>query len=293
MRPADVPAAERLSAEAFLGVDRALRAPGDPEPQERPQPRAARWVARTLGTVATDPGGCWVAEDPGAPGAPDGLVGFATSMRRDGTWVLATYAVRPGRQGRGVGRHLLDAALTHSRGCLRGMLSSSADPAAVRRYVLAGFEMHPQMTLAGTVDRSAIPPGTGERVREGTSADTDLLESLDRRRRGSGHGPDHAYLQDTCRLLVVETRAASGYAYLDRESSVQLLAATDRRTAARLLWTALADGPEQQRVTHVTAANAWAVEIGTAARLALRTSGFLALRGMDPPAPYLHHGALL
>jgi hypothetical protein len=30
-----------------------------------------------------------------------------------------------------------------------------------------------------------------------------------------------------------------------------------------------------------------------AARLDLHTAGYLALRGMKPPAPYLHHGSLL
>ena len=43
----------------------------------------------------------------------------------------------------------------------------------------------------------------------------------------------------------------------------------------------------------MTAANQWAVDVGLAARLALSTRGYLALRGMKPPTPYLHHGALL
>ena len=72
-------------------------------------------------------------------------------------WVLATYVVRPDAQGQGIGKALLAAALHHGRGCLRGMLASSADPKAARRYRQAGFSLHPQMTLSGTVDRSAIP----------------------------------------------------------------------------------------------------------------------------------------
>ena len=38
------------------------------------------------------------------------MVGFATSFVRERVWCLATYAVRPGLQGTGVGRRLLDAA---------------------------------------------------------------------------------------------------------------------------------------------------------------------------------------
>ena len=46
-------------------------------------------------------------------------------------------------------------------------------------------------------------------------------------------------------------------------------------------------------VGHVTAANQWAVDVGMAARLDLHQEGYLGLRGMKPPAPYVHNGALL
>ena len=288
MRTDDVPVAERLSDEAFLELDRQVFRRDQPDPQPRTADHRAGWIERTRHFLDTDPDGCWVADD------SDGtMVGFATSIRREGTWVLATYAVRPGRQGRGIGRQVLDAALAHSRGCLQGMLSASDDPRAVRRYLLAGFTMHPQMYLTGTVDRSAIPVDTGRRVREGTAADTELMDSLDRRARGAGHGPDHALLQGQCRAIVSDTTAGSGYAYLSGAGAVLLLAASNRRTAQALLWSAVADGPAEQTIGHVSAANDWAVEVGTAARLGLHTQGYLALRGLRPPAPYLHHGALL
>lgn len=299
MRVEDVPAAERLSAEGFRELEGRLARRTDPEPRARPADRAEGWVVRTEHLLRTDPGGCWVAED------DDGMVGFATSFVRELMWVLATYAVRPGHQGRGVGRALLDAALSHGRHCLRGMLSSSADPRAVRRYRLAGFTLHPQMSLRGVVDRSAIPVVEG--VREAVPGDVDLMDSVDRRTRGAAHGPDHAVLQQAHRAVVVDARTGSGYAYLGH-GSVALLAATHRRVAADLLWTALADGvgadgggdgdtdgdagPVQQ-VAHVTAANQWAIDVGLAARLEVRTEGYLALRGLRPPSPYLHHGALL
>ena len=46
-------------------------------------------------------------------------------------------------------------------------------------------------------------------------------------------------------------------------------------------------------VAHVTAANQWALDVGLAARLELHQEGYLGLRGMKPPAPYVHNGALL
>jgi hypothetical protein len=60
-----------------------------------------------------------------------------------------------------------------------------------------------------------------------------------------------------------------------------------------LLWAALADGPEQVTVSHVTGANQWVLDVGFAARLELHQEGYLGLRGMKPPAPYVHNGALL
>jgi GNAT superfamily N-acetyltransferase len=285
MRPEDVPAAERLSAESFLELDQRTFQRGWPDPELRPPGHADSWVTRTLHFLATDPAGCWVAED------PTGMVGTATSFVRDTTWCLATYAVRPGLQARGIGKQLLAAAMHHGRGCLRGMLSASSDPKAARRYRLAGFSLHPQMFLIGTVDRAAIP--VIDKVREGSASDTDLMDSIDRQVRQAAHGPDHPLMQSMWRSIVSDTTTGSGYAYLDERGKVALLAATNRRTASRLLWTALADGGERQTLSHITAANEWAVDIGIAARLELHTEGYLALRGMKPPTPYVHNGALL
>ena len=287
MTDSDVRAAERLSDEGFHELDVRMRRSAWPVPERRSTRRSEQWVERTLHFLRTDPGGCWVADD------ESGLVGFATSIVRDTTWCLATYVVRPGLQGRGIGKTLLDAAMQHGRHCLHGMLSASSDPKAVRRYLTAGFEMHPQMFLTGTVDRAAIP--TIDKVREGTSADVDLMNSVDRQTRGAAHGVDHELLQRSLRAVVSDSTTGSGYAYVDETGRVHLLAASNRRTAARLLWSALADAPAGAPVTvaHLTAANQWAIQVGMAARLELHQEGYLGLRGMKPPAPYLHHGALL
>lgn len=286
MVPEDLPAAERLSAESFLELDRRTVPRSWPEPQVRPPGRAEQWLLRTGHFLRTDPDGCWVAED------ETGMLGFATSYTRELLWVLATYAVRPGLQGRGLGTALLTAARHHGRGCLRGMLSSSSDPRAVRLYRLAGFSLHPQMFLVGEVDRSALPVGEGK-VRDGTTGDRELMDSIDRRTRGAAHGEDHEVMLQMWRLLVTDTSTGSGYAFVAGDGSVQLLAATNRRTASRLLWEALAGSTGRVEVHHVTAANEWAIDVGLAARLEVHQSGYLALRGMTPPAPYLHHGTFL
>ncbi len=285
MRLADVAACERLSAESFYEVDLRTARPGDAVPQLRPPTRAEHWLRRTEHLLRTDPGGCWVAED------PEGLTGFATSLTRELMWILATYAVRPALQGRGTGTALLEAALGHGRGCLRGMLNASSDPRAVRRYRLAGFSLHPQMVLTGTVDRAALP--VVRQVREAVAGDIDLMDSVDRRTRGAAHGPDHPLMAQQWRAVVSDGPGGQGYAYVGPDGRLALLAATDRRTASRLLWSVLADGPPSTDVARITAANEWAVDVGLAAGLALHTEGYLALRGMRPPTPYLHSGALL
>ena len=193
----DVPAAERLSDEGFYELDTRLRRAADPTPQRRSEAHRAGWMERTRHFLGTDPGGCWVAED------DTGMLGIATSFRREPLWCLATYAVLPGRQGQGIGQPLLAAALHHGRGCLRGMLSASSDPQGRAALPPAGFDLHPQMFLTGTVDRSAIP--VVEKVREGSAGDIELMDSLDRRTRGAAHGPDHELMLPTWRLLVSDT----------------------------------------------------------------------------------------
>jgi hypothetical protein len=149
------------------------------------------------------------------------------------------------------------------------------------------------MFLTGVVDRDAIP--VVDRVREGSAGDRDLMDSVDRQTRGAAHGPDHEVLLEQLRLLVSERRTGDGYAYVDDSGSPVLVAATSRRTASDLVWEALASSPPGATVSvrHVTAANEWAIDVGMAARLSLHQSGYLCLRGMRPPSPYIHHGSLL
>ncbi|WP_224766457.1 GNAT family N-acetyltransferase [Nocardioides campestrisoli] len=286
MHADDLRLVERLSSSAFVDLEARLAPAGQEAPSGRSVQAAQIWIARTARFLDSDPGGCWVAE------VGDAVVGFATSFRRETTWFLATYAVATPWQGRGVGKALLDAALQHSRGCVRGMLSASSDPRAARRYKLAGFDLHPQMTLSGTVDRTAVPELRN--LRDGTPGDQEWMDSLDRGNRGAGRGRDHEFLRSVHRLRVIDHRTGRGYAYSNLDG-VQLLAADNRRTAARLLWDALAAVPpgRSTRVAHVTGANQWALETGMEAGLSVRLDGFLGLRGLKPPAPYLHHGALL
>lgn len=261
MTAADLDAVEHVVASTYDVV-----VPGDAHlaPAWR-----TRWRMRAEHLLRTDPDGSRVAVLDGR------LVGFAISFRRDATWFLSSYAVRPEAQGQGLGRLLLEAVQTGGR----AMLSASADPRALARYRAAGFTLVPQWRFTGVPQ---VGPITGSNV-------TPDLDALDRDVRGAAHGPDHALLGGQFRLIG----ESDGYAYLDETCSPSLLCARDTGAATRLLLRALASAPGEITVGHVSEANAWARRVTEDAGMIAHEAGFLAVRGMEPPSPYLHHGALL
>ena len=283
----DARTVREIAKAAFDALEEQLGRTG-PVPEPTPAAVAAS-EARTRHLAATDPGGCWIAEEAGE------AVGTALALRREGLWGLSLFCVRPDAQGKGVGRMLLDHAAAYGRGCLRGMIVASPDPRAARRYHAAGFQLHPTMQFTGTVDLLALPEPGGIPVHLGDASHQQLLDSVDRRVRGGGHGPDHAQLlRIGDELLVVDTLAGSGYCYR-REGRIVLLAATSKRLAARLLTEALGRVPvgTEATVANVTGEQEWAVDVCLAGGLSAANRGYLALRGLRPPTPYLPAGAYL
>ncbi|MFH8380845.1 GNAT family N-acetyltransferase [Kitasatospora sp. NPDC018058] len=275
----DAEVVQELSSAAFAEPT-AAPAPPEPTPLQ---------LARTRHLASTDPGGCWLAESDGQ------AVGVVLSMRREGLWTPSLFAVRPSARGKGVGRLLLERATAHARGCLRGMVCASSSPAAARRYRLAGFTLHPAMRLTGRVDRQGLIDPGDIPVHRGNITHLHLLDSVDRRLRGSAHGPDHELMLGHFEeLLIADALAGSGYCYRDG-GTVRLLAATSKRIAARLLREALARVPDgvEARVDYLTAEQEWALDVGLEVGLTPRTRGFVGVRGMRPPSPYLPNGAFL
>lgn len=239
--------------------------------------------------VRTDPAGSWIAAD--AAGRP---VGAAQSLIREGTWGLALLVVLPEAQGKGVGTALLQRTLHYGRACLRGIIGSSPHPVAARTYRKAGFDLHPAMRMHGTVDPSRLADPDGPTV-VGSAAHRDLMDSVDRRLRGGAHGVDHEYLLRHRRLFVSDDLAGSGYCYLREDGRVELLAATSRRMATRVLTAALLSVPEgtQAVIRDLTAEQQWALDVGLAAGLEVTPAGYVCLRGMRPPTPYIPSGSFL
>ena len=278
MRGDDVPAAHQAGVDAFADLDR--RTGGDPYPAPPPRPEVAH--ARYHHLLATDPGGCWVAERDGE------VVGASVGLVREGVWGLSYLVVHPSGQSAGTGRELLARAWEHGRDARGRIILSSSDSRALRAYARLGLALHPCAMAAGTPRAVAAPAG----VRPGTLGDLALTEAVDRAVRGAAHGDDlRVQVETGATLLVVPGR---GYVTV-RDGSVLLLAALDEATARDLLLAALAGaagGPVM--VDWITAAQGWAVAPCLDAGLELRLSGAVFVGGdVGPFAPYLPNGAYL
>jgi len=281
MTPDDVPAADSAAWSALRS-----QVPAEFMSEFDTQARVGRGRFRIAHLQSTDPEGAWVAEDDGE------VVGVALALVREGVWGLSLFGVAPDRQGKGVGRELLDATLRYAEDCRGAIILSTTDPRAMRRYALAGFELRPCVTFAGIADRDAIPAGL--RSRPGSAAeDRDLCDAISRHVRAAAHGPDLAALESTgCSLLVHDD---GGWAAV-RDGSPALVAARDEAIATDLLWSVLAAGNPGAtvHVDFITAGQDWAVQTCLAARLAMSPEGPVFVRGdVGPMAPYLPSGAYL
>lgn len=225
----------------------------------------------------TDPDSAWTAEVDGEP------VGCALALVRDGMWFLSLLVVRPGIQGKGIGKQLLDAALTTATD--RSWIMSTVEPAAVRCYQRAGFALHPTYTAKGLPDRTKIPAVQG--IRDDDD-DRETLDEVLRGVRGAAMGTEVDYFQERGSRVVVAP--GKGFAVLGKEGT-NWLAATDEATARDLLWTVLAEATEPVEIDWLGANQQWAVDVCLDAHLTLGAGGSLCLRGQPPMSPYLPCGA--
>lgn len=251
--------------------------------------RAQRHRAALERFTRTDPPGCWLAE------TAEGPVGFAVAMRRGRLWGLATLFVHPEAQDRGVGRALIEQAVTYGTGADVRVVLSSRDPRAARRYAALGLALHPSVSLAGTVDRTALPGDVAGR--DGTVADLDLVAAVDSRlRQGPSRVEDVAFMLEhgaPARLHVVDRSGHRGWLVTGYGGAPVMLGADDVATARSLLVRALVhtDPGERVEVHFVTAEQNWAVEPCLAAGLTVTACGPVFLSGWQrPPAAWLPSG---
>jgi GNAT superfamily N-acetyltransferase len=274
MSEADVTECEPLWFEAFdqmrarFGLPRFGRTDDGAERERR----------RFLHFRTTDAGGSFVAEEDGA------VVGLAQALLREDLWVLSGLAVTPSAQGKGVARALMAAALGHGDRSRPGIIVASRDPQAVRRYLAAGFRLHPAVTAWGPVGRAGLAAAPD--VRSGDLSDVEACAAVSRTVRGAAYGvTDLAlFLGEGDRVHVIKGR---GFA-LARDGRCVPLVATDEDAARQLLTAVLAEAPPgaDAEVNWLTAEQQWAVQVATAAGMELHPVGPVMLRAIDRPFPY-------
>jgi GNAT superfamily N-acetyltransferase len=285
MTDSDVVAAGAIQVSAFTDLDRREGI----EPKPVTDAVRQRIHTRLRHFVVNDPDGAWVAVD------GENVIGCALALKRDSLWGLSLLVVDPSVQSAGTGRKLLDASLTYAAGCDRAIILSSSDPRAIRSYATSGFALYPQVEGNGDPDRTALPALHG-RVRDGSVADIELADSIDRAVRGAARGPDQVRLATDMTMFVADDVDGRGYAYVRTDGEIIALAASDHRTASALLWRCFAHVCEIAKPVSVIDMNAgqqWAIAASFAARLKVTPGGPVFWRGVAPPAAYLPSGAYL
>ena len=278
---ADVAAAFDVSTSAFDALDAANHRPSESLTEERTRHGHAR-IAHLL---ETDPAGSWVAAD------GESVVGVALALRREQVWGLSLLTIHPRFQSIGLGRRLLDAALAYGQECRGGIILSSDDPRAMRRYARAGFSLLPGVRAVGEV-RAALEPT--EEVRPATVSDLELCAVASRAVRGAAHTADvRLALEEGYHVVVADRPTGVGFA-VHRDGTPVLLAATRPAIAADLLRACLAAGTARVGVYYVTHAQPWAIDVALDAGLSIEPHGPVFVRGdVGPMTPYLPSAAYL
>ncbi|HWI73682.1 MAG TPA: GNAT family N-acetyltransferase, partial [Baekduia sp.] len=169
MTDADVPAAAAVGRAALDAMIPDEFRPSDAAEEAR---MAARSQTRVRHLRELDPEGAWVADQDGE------VVGVALALVREGLWGLSLFGVKPGLQGQGVGGPILDGALRLAQrdDVDAGIILSSTDPRAMRRYFRAGFRLLPCVAAAGAINRARLPAGQRARAGE-VEDDRELIDA--------------------------------------------------------------------------------------------------------------------
>ncbi len=279
MTASDIPGAVRAWDQAF----QSMRAKyGLPVSQMTPDDDL-RLQNRMRHFLTTDQVGSWVADDAGE------VVGLSQSFVRERYWVLSLLATVPGSQRMGLGRELLQLALSNADPVGPGSIQCSRDPAAMALYASVGFSLHPVVIGYGTVCPGTLSPDP--RVRHSDDQEIEVVDAIDRAVRGSARSVDIIAMmkEPGCRLLLLEDR---GYA-LAKDDRIVTLGARDENAATALLGTALFEMGEGKvvEVNWLTSRQQWAIRTLVSSGVELRPSGPMMVRGLpDPPSPYIPSG---
>lgn len=192
---------------------------------------------------ATDPDRFWVAA------REDRVIGFGAAVPRDPVWFLSMLFVRPGDQGIGVGRSILEAILPSDDRIVLATGTDSAQPISNGLYAALGIV--PRMPLLSVVGRPesrealpALPRDIAVVPLDGGVADAldhetaGAIDALDREVAGFDHPQDHRWLRAEGRrgfLYCTADGTPAGYGYASAVGRIGPVAVRDPALLAAVL----------------------------------------------------------
>jgi GNAT superfamily N-acetyltransferase len=240
----------------------------------------AQWELVHLHLLAHDAARSFVAEEAGR------VVGFTAAWVRGKVWFLSALFVHPDRQGRGIGKRLLE--LAWGEGYSRRLtITAAIQPVSTAAYARRGLiPTTPILNFEGTPHR--LEPEPIEPARPDPSA----LRFLDERAYGFDRTVDHtlwAEAAERATLWLAEGEPAA-YSYVSAAGVIGPLAGRDETTAARALRAELARCAGRRTLVAIPGTSARLVEVALASGLRLGELGLLLLwPPVDPPSRVAIH----
>jgi GNAT superfamily N-acetyltransferase len=234
----------------------------------------AEWEPVHLHLLEHDGARAFVAEEAGR------VVGFTAAWVRGDVWFLAALFVLPDRQGRGIGKQLLELAWGdgYSR---RITVTAAIQPVSIATYARRGLiPMTPILNFEGV-------PGSHEATDlEPAPLDRDAVRDLDRRAYGFDRTVDHVMwtrAAESATLWLADGEPAA-YSYLSASGVIGPLAGRDEASATDALRAQLARCAERRTFMAIPGSSARLVEVALASGLRLGDTGLLLLwPPVDPP----------
>lgn len=214
------------------------------------------------------------------------IVGYAGALVRGDSWFLASLFVRPGTQGRGVGKALLDAVWGSSH-AHRRTLTDAIQPVSNGLYARRGLiPVTPMLHLGG--------PPSAEVSLEPSPPEGEALRELDLAAYGFDRAVDHAYWQRHAQCTVwLRDGAPVAYGYVFPGGRVGPLAGATARDAAAALESELARLEDATLVVPGSCTEVVASAFASGLRI-VRVPGLLLLSsGVDAPSALVVSGYTL
>jgi GNAT superfamily N-acetyltransferase len=234
----------------------------------------AAWEPVHLHLLEHDGARSFVAEEAGR------VVGFTAAWVREDVWFLSALFVLPERQGRGIGKRLLE--LAWGEGYSRRLtITAAIQPVSTATYARRGLiPVTPILNFDGT------PQSNDGGDLEPVPLDRSALRDLDRCAYGFDRTVDHLLWADAAESATVwlADGQPAAYSYVSATGVIGPLAGRDETSAANALRAELERRAERQTFVAVPGSSARLVEVAVASGLRLRDPGLLLLwPPLDPP----------